>query len=205
MPAPRIDLLLLDFDGVLAQYAHARRCAALAAHAGCSPARVHEVLFDSGLERAYDSGALETRAYLRTLGEGIGAPVDEAAWIAARIAACRADPQVEALVLRAAMQRPIAVLTNNGALMAAAIPRIVPGLFPLLEGRVLCSGALGTRKPEAGAYAAALARLGGQAAATLFVDDRFVNVRGARQAGLHADTVHDARSMRRVLSRYRLL
>jgi len=40
---------------------------------------------------------------------------------------------------------------------------------------------------------------------TLFVDDLFVNVQGARAAGLHADTVVDARSMRTVIRRYGLL
>ncbi len=109
------------------------------------------------------------------------------------------------MVASVARQRPVAVLTNNGPLMAQAIPRIIPALFPALENRVLCSGMLGGRKPQVDVYAQALARLGARAAATLFVDDLFVNVQGARRAGLHADTVRDARSMRRVLVRYGLL
>lgn len=205
MIPPHLDLLLLDFDGVLARYERARRCAHLASTASCEPARVAEVLFASGLETAYDSGALATGDYLRRLGDGLGARVDEDAWIEARVAACRAEPRVMAMVAAVARQRPIAVLTNNGPLMARAIPRIVPDLFPALDDRVLCSGMFGGRKPHAAVYAQALARLGGQAAGTLFVDDLFVNVQGARRAGLHADTVRDARSMRRVLSRYGLL
>ena len=204
MTRPRLELLLLDFDGVLARYERQARCAHLAATAGCTPARVAEVLFGSGLEAAYDSGALDTGDYLRRLGDGLGAPVDEDAWIAARVAACQADPRILAMVAAAAARHPLAVLTNNGPLMARAIPRIVPALFPALEGRVLCSGMLGGRKPQAEVYARALDRLGARPAATLFVDDLFVNVQGARRAGLHADTVRDARSMRRVLSRYGL-
>ena len=114
------------------------------------------------------------------------------------------DPRILAMVAAVAMQCPVAVLTNNGPLMAQAIPHIVPGLFPMLDRRVLCSGMLGGRKPQPAVYTRALERLGARAAATLFVDDLFVNVQGARRAGLHADTVHDARSMRRVLSRYGL-
>lgn len=205
MIPPRIDLLLLDFDGVLARYERRLRCAHLARVAGCGAAQVDAVLFGSGLERAYDSGELQTDAYLRRLGDGIGARIDEATWIAARVAACEADPRVLALVAGVAAGRPVAVLTNNGPLMAQAIAQIVPTLFPALHGRVLCSGALGGRKPQAAVYAQALQRLDARAATTLFVDDLFVNVQGARRAGLHADTVDDARSMRRVFGRYGLL
>lgn len=204
MIVPRLDLLLLDFDGVLARYARPRRCVHLAATAGCEPSRVMEVLFASGLETTYDGGAITTTDYLRRLGDGLGARIDEDAWIAARVAACEADPRIQAMVAAVATRHRVAVLTNNGPLMAQAIPRIVPGLFPMLEGRVLCSGMFGGRKPQAAVYTQALERLGARAATTLFVDDLFVNVQGARRAGLHADTVRDARSMRRVLTRYGL-
>lgn len=204
MIAPRLELLLLDFDGVLARYERSLRCAYLAQVADCPPAHVMQVLFSSGLELAYDSGTLDTDAYLRSLGNGLGAPIDEATWIEARIAACRPDPRILAMVAAVARHCPVAILTNNGPLMAQAIPRIVPELSPILEGRVLCSGMLGGRKPQVGVYARALERLGAHASKTLFVDDLFVNVQGARRAGLHADTVRDARSMRRVLTRYGL-
>lgn len=200
-----LQLLLLDFDGVLASYARELRCRSLAAHAGCAPSTVAAALFDSGLESAYDSGMIATGDYLATLGGHLGAVVDEETWIAARVDACRADPQIIEMVLAAAARLPVAVLTNNGPLMARAIQRIVPALFPMLDGRVLCSGALGGRKPQRQVYDAALRQLGAPPAATLFIDDLFVNVRGARAAGLHADTVKDARSMRRVLRRYGVL
>lgn len=202
-PTPT-SLLLLDFDCVLAHYARPRRMAALATAAGCSPQRVHEVLFAQGLERAYDAGAIDTHAYLAQLSEELGHPIDRATWIAARVAACRADPSVVAQVLAVSATTAVAVLTNNGPLMLDAIERVVPSLFPLLQDRVLCSGALGGRKPDVQVYQRALAQLGQRAEHTLFVDDLFVNVRGARAAGLHADTVRDARALRRVLKRYGL-
>ncbi|GAB3515563.1 HAD-IA family hydrolase [Pseudoxanthomonas daejeonensis] len=204
MIAPRLELLLLDFDGVLARYERALRCAHLAQVAGCPATQVMQVLFSSGLELAYDSGALDTATYLRQLGEGVGTRIDETAWIDARVAACAPDPRILAMVAAVARRYPVAILTNNGPLMAQAIPRIVPELFPALDGRVLCSGTLGGRKPQATVYTQALERLGARAASTLFVDDLFVNVQGARRAGLHADTVRDARSMRRVLARFGL-
>ncbi|UUF01382.1 HAD-IA family hydrolase [Xanthomonas hortorum] len=203
MPLAAPSLLLLDFDGVLACYSRPRRVAALAAAAACTPQRVQQVLFEQGLERAYDAGAIDTQDYLAQLSEGLGGVIDRATWIDARVAACRADPSVVAQVLAVSATTAVAVLTNNGPLMVEAIERIVRALFPLLQGRVLCSGALGGRKPDLQVYQRALAQLDATAAArTLFVDDLFVNVRGARAAGLHAETVRDARGLRRVLKRY---
>jgi len=196
--------LLLDFDGVLAQYSRPQRMRHLADHAGCSPSHVHASLFASGLETAYDGGEIDTATYLARLGAAIGRPVDEAAWIAARVAACRPFTEVVEHAAGLAQQMQVAVLTNNGPLMARAIASIVPGLARALDGRVFCSGQFGGRKPQREVYLRALAALGTQPRHTLFIDDLFTNVRGARAAGLWADTSRDPRTFRRVLARHRL-
>ncbi|WP_147208371.1 HAD-IA family hydrolase, partial [Pseudoxanthomonas taiwanensis] len=135
----------------------------------------------------YDAGRVSTADYLRELGEGIGAAVDETAWLLAL------DPEL-----------PMAVLTNNGELAARVVLQVAAPLAPRLGGRVLCSGSLGGRKPEPQVYLRALERLGWNAADTLFIDDLFANVQGARRAGLHADSVRDARALGRVLKRFGL-
>lgn len=195
-------LVLLDFDGVLVQYRRDLRIAHLAAAAGVASTRVREALFDSGLEATYDSGDMATADYLQRLGENLGAEIDASTWIAARVAACVADPRVIEQVLALSAHTPIAVLTNNGPLLAEAMPRIVPALFPTLAGRVLCSGALGLRKPDPEIFRRALAHFRMPAQQTLFMDDLFINVQGARSIGMHADTVKDARGLRRVLKRH---
>ncbi|VXB18617.1 Hydrolase [Luteimonas sp. 9C] len=202
---PVLRLVLFDFDGVLARYSHHARLASLARVAGCTPARVSAVLFESGLERAYDSGALDTAAYLQQLGAGLGCTIDADTWLDARIAGTRAEPIALDLVAAVASKVQVGVLTNNGALMLDAIVRIVAPLFPMLDGRVLCSGSLGVRKPDRAIFEHALAHFDVSAREALFVDDLFVNVQGARAAGLHADTVVDARSLRTVLRRYGLV
>jgi len=196
--------LLLDFDGVLATYSRPIRLARLADHAGCSAERVHQALFVSGLETAYDGGQIDTVEYLDRLGHALGARIDEATWLSARVGACRPVAAVVDGALRLARRMRVAVLTNNGPLMAHAIERIVPELFPALAGRVFCSGQFGGRKPEREVYLRTLAALGEGPRETRFVDDLFVNVRGARAAGLWADTARDPRAFRRVLARHHL-
>ncbi|MGY1408450.1 MULTISPECIES: HAD-IA family hydrolase [unclassified Luteimonas] len=201
---PGIRRILFDFDQVLAPYRHERRIAALASFAGCPHEQVREVLFASGLESEFDRGAIDTGTYLERLGSGIGRPVDAEAWIAARMAGSVAEVAMLERVAALDMSLELAVLTNNGVLMAQAIPRILGPLGARFEGRVLCSGALRVRKPDPTVFRLALERLGWQRADTLFVDDSFANVQSARKVGLHAETVVDARSLGRVLRRYTL-
>ena len=199
---PRIHQVLFDFDGVLAHYRHEVRIAHLAAHAGCASERVREVLFVSGLETEYDSGTIDTAAYLGRLGEGLGAVVDEGTWLASRMAGSTA---IDGVLERIAALHPalsLGVLTNNGLMMTHAIPRIVAPMAARIEGRVLTSGGLQMRKPATATFTRALDVLGWEAGSTLFVDDKFTNVQGARDAGLHAETVTDARSFGKALKRY---
>ncbi len=204
MTPPRIRHVLFDFDGVLAHYRHALRIGHLAESCGHPHERVREVLFASGLETEYDGGAISTESYLSRLSEGLARRIDSDTWIAARLAGTQANDGAIAQILALDPAIELGVLTNNGVLMAQAIPRIVAPLLPRIEGRVLCSGALGARKPAVGVFSLAIERLGWAAHETLFVDDVFANVQGARAAGLHADTVTDARSLRRVFRRYAL-
>lgn len=199
-----IRLLLLDVDGVLLQYQRSRRVLYLAQALQCSTARVQAALFDSGLETAYDAGQVSTDDYLAQLGDALDATVDVPTWIAARQAACWPQTAVVQRLLAVDESVALAVLTNNGPLMAQVLPALLPRLHARLQPRVLCSGMLGGRKPDPAVFKRALQRLDADPGHTLFVDDLFTNVRGARAAGLHAETVRDGRGLGKVLKRYQI-
>lgn len=202
---PSIELVLLDVDGVLLDYQRAHRVQHFARSLGVAAEDVSRLLFETGLETRYDSGQLDTATYLHSLSEGLQQVVSEADWIAARVAGCRPRPDVVQRLMALPGSLRLAVLTNNGALMAQVVAQLLPGLCARIgSDAVLCSGMLGGRKPDPAVFTRALQRLQGTAARTLFVDDLFTNVRGARSAGLHAETVRDGRGLGRVLRRYGL-
>ena len=202
--AVAVECLLLDFDGVLVRHARHLRVRHLAASTGCSVAQVQAALFDSGLEQQHDAG-LDSTLYLQQVSAALGSTLSIAQWQAARIAASLPQAGVIERIEQVARRLPIAILTNNGALMADTIPPILPTLATALHGRILCSGALGGRKPDPAVFVQAVELLGARAGRTLFIDDLFTNVRGARQAGLQAETAADSRSIGKVLKRYALV
>lgn len=202
--SPLLRCVLFDLDDVLVDYDRDERVRRLAAAIGSTPPAVHAAIYESGIEEAGDSGALSAAAYLDALGAQLGCPVSVQAWTAARRAATRIRPDVLAAAASLGGALTLALLTNNGVLMAEQLPRIVPALFPLFEGRAFASAQFGARKPDTRVYTACLARLGVPPQATLFVDDNEANVEGARRAGLHGHHYRDLAGLRESLASFGL-
>ncbi|MBD8636219.1 HAD-IA family hydrolase [Stenotrophomonas sp. CFBP 13725] len=202
---PLIDVLLLDVDGVLLDYDGARRIRHLAEALRVPALRVSHALQEGGLDAAYDSGDVDTVGYLQRLSTALDAEVDAPTWVAARVVASRPCDAVIQRVLALPPTLRIGLLTNNGPMMTEVLAQLLPTLCVRARGHILCSAMLGGRKPDPAVYLRALDWVKAAPRRTLFIDDLFRNVRGARLAGLHAETADDGRSLGRVFKRYGLV
>jgi putative hydrolase of the HAD superfamily len=201
MPRPP-RLVLFDLDGVLADYDRPARCAALArAAGGVDEAAMFEAMFGAhGLEHASDRGVIGLEGSLAGLRERHGWTIDAASFLDARRLSTRVRPDMLALCRTLAAQARIAVFTNNGDWVGEHIALIAPELPAMFGEAIVCSGQMRQSKPDAPAFLACLARLGGvDAASTLFVDDNADNVAGARAAGLDALLFTHIHSLRHAL------
>ncbi|WP_130619300.1 HAD family hydrolase [Dyella amyloliquefaciens] len=196
--------VLFDLDEVLADYDRSIRVGHLAQAIDSTPEAVYAAIYQSGIEDAADRGELTSQAYLDALGAYLRRPVSVEAWTAARREATRLRPELLALAKSLAERVTVAVLTNNSLLLVQQLPRIVPALFPLFEGRSFASAEFGASKPDPRVYLSCLARLSMPADATLFVDDNLSNVEGALQAGLYAHHYQDLAGLRSTLARFDL-
>jgi len=189
-------------DGVLVDYEPAVRVATIASAIGRMPSEVHAAIYESGIETAGDMGRLGADAYLDALGRQLGTPLPEAAWVEGRKRATRARGWAIDLAGSLVTTCGVAVLTNNGHLLARHWPAIVPDFFPLFTARALVAADFGAAKPEPSVYRAALAHLGWLAGETLFIDDVAVNVDGAVEAGLSGHVFTGEREMRLAICRF---
>lgn len=200
-----IDCVLFDLDGVLADYDRGTRVEILARQLGRHAEAVRAAIYASGIEDAADAGLLDTPAYLSALGRELGCTIDADSWVEARRAATRIRPAM--LELAGALHGrgiTVAVLSNNGTLMAERWLAIVPALFPLFEGRAFCSARLGAAKPSPVAYLRCLEALAVPPTAALFIDDNAANVAGAYAAGLRGHRFVDLPRLRQALAQYGL-
>jgi putative hydrolase of the HAD superfamily len=200
-----IRCVLFDLDGVLADYDRDIRIDTLARLIHRSSVAVRAAIYESGIEDAADAGTLSANAYLDALSGELGVIVNTDDWTTARRAATcvRSDGLVLAESI-ASRGITVGLLTNNGWLMAQALPVIVPALFPLFAGRAFCAAQFGAAKPDAEAYIGCVKALGASPHATLFIDDNAANVQGARTAGLSAHQFIDMPDLSRALARWGL-
>ena len=197
-------LVLFDLDGVLVSYDRQARVAHLATACGVDPATVWSCVFESGLEDRFDAGLVDAGGYLAALSDALGTRVSRDAWAAARGAAMQVATRTVELVERVARERDVAILTNNGELLVDVLPELLPRLVAPFAGRVLCSARFRRRKPDPRVYRSAVALLGHEPSATLFLDDSMANIDGARSAGLDAAHVRQPAELGDVLAAYGL-
>ncbi|WP_293867139.1 HAD family phosphatase [uncultured Alsobacter sp.] len=179
-----IRFAIFDMDDVLCAYDVGGRIRKLADFAGRTPEEVSRDIWESGFLHEADNGRWDADAFLKEFGDRLGAPIDKETWLAIRRTSMQPLPDTLALVRRLAGRMPVAVLTNNDALVAREIDALFPALRGLFGNRILVSATLGWAKPDPHCYLAACKWLAFNPTETFFTDDLQVNVEGARMAGL---------------------
>jgi putative hydrolase of the HAD superfamily len=179
-------MVIFDLDGVLCDFDAAARLASLTGITGIPADRIHGATFGSQFECDAEAGIYRTGAeYLAAFNARLQFPLTREQWIAARRVAMRPRPEMLAYVARLRKRVPVAVLTNNGALLREALPVLAPEVWQLFGERCHASCEFAARKPEPRVYTRLLARYQVAAESAVFVDDSPGNVVGARAAGLH--------------------
>lgn len=185
MTGPSFSFLVFDLDGVLLDFHPERRLARLAAITGLTPVFLQAAIWDSDFERSAEAGAWPSgEAYLAAFNARIGVAVTRDQWIAARREAMTPRAAVIGYLRRLRERVPLALLTNNGALLLEALPQLCGDVTELFGERLHASFQFGARKPDPAVYQRLLARHGVPPTAALMVDDDARNVGGAVQAGL---------------------
>lgn len=179
-------LLLLDMDDVLVDYSHTIRCRVLAEMTGASEKYVHDAVFASGLETRSDRGEFDLDMYMDLLRSEWGLSIPGDAFIAARKQATRVRPGMLKICEDISEQVQLGIFSNNAHWLYQNASQIVPELMPLFRQRFVCSGSIGSAKPDEFAFLQCVQRLGFSPYSTLFVDDKIKNVEGAKLAGLDA-------------------
>jgi HAD superfamily hydrolase (TIGR01509 family) len=177
-------LALFDMDNVLCDYDRERRLRLLTRLSGQPPAAILAAIWRSGFEGAADAGLMSAEEYLAGFGARLGRPLSREAWIAARRDSMTPWPEVLALVERVRERTIVAVLSNNGFLLAETIDAMFPALRPLFGDNILVSARFGIKKPKEDIYRRAAAEFGVSPQECFFTDDKPWNVAGAERAGM---------------------
>lgn len=200
-----LKLAIFDMDDVLCVYDRAARIEALAALSGRSPDFILSAIWQSGFEARSDAGDLDSARYLAGFGERLGYPLTRAQWVEARRLAMSPCPEVLSMVAAVGARVPVALLTNNGFLVAEEIADLFPALPALFGERLFVSAMFGRKKPDPEIYRALASRVGVAPHEAFFTDDKPRNVSGAEQAGLTGHVFTSPQGLAGALARHGLL
>ncbi|RME28563.1 MAG: HAD family phosphatase [Deltaproteobacteria bacterium] len=173
-----VEVVLFDVGGVLAQEAIEWKAFDLAARYGIDP----QHLVESGrrLRRRADLGLISEQQYWKRLLEKFGIEARQSDLSIERYVA--SVPGTLRILAKLSEGARCAILSNDSVELAEARMRKL-GYRKLAE-RVFVSAEMGMVKPQPEIYLAAARTLGCEPRACLMVDDREINLAGARKAGM---------------------
>jgi len=196
-------LFIFDMDDVLYDYDWRARMAGMTRMTGHSLEELRRRWWTAEGEWAAEAGGFATgAAYLAALEEALETPVDEDEWVRVRGAAMTPRPEALAAVRRAAELGTVTLLTNNGALTAAHLPKLAPELVDIFGEHLYTSSDYGARKPDPVVFSRVLEAYGVEAQRAFFADDMPENVEGAASVGITAHLYSTAGEMRAAIEEF---
>ena len=190
---PTYDTILLDLGGVLIDVDYHATAEAFQALGHADFEQLYSQAQQDHLFDGFEVGALspaEFRDRIRAvLGSGLTDTVIDTSWNAMLGSV---HPQRIDLVHRLKQRYQVLLLSNTNAIHVPAFEAIIAQENGITDFKALFHGAyysceIGLRKPDAASFLHVLEKHGADPARTLFMDDSIQHVRGARQAGLHAE------------------
>lgn len=179
---PALEAVVFDFGNVLCTFDNRRILAGLAPLCGLPPAELGRRIAGSDLPRAYESGEIDSPAFLAGLSALCGHAFPEAAFLQAFTGIFTPIEPVWRLVRRLKPRYRLGLLSNTNPWHFEHSIRPTP-VFPLFDA-VTLSYEVRAMKPDPRIYADAVAKLARPPAACVFIDDLAENVEGARAAGM---------------------
>lgn len=176
-----------DVGNVLLTFDPWRLVRRIAAAVGIPPEQVWNILFQTDLYRRYECGQIATPDFFQCFAQAATRPLDYPSFAAAAYDVFEPNEPVMDFVTRlhqAGCGLGILSNTNDGHWSL-----ICDGRYPVISGcfeHYVLSCRIGSMKPDAAIYQAAIRQAGCRADEIFFVDDRPENVAGAQQAGLDA-------------------
>ncbi len=204
--APTVSHLLLDFGNVVAGFDHLTACRRLVAHTRLDEDEIHQRIFGTDLEPAFDRGELDGDEFY----ERVVTTVDARNLTFERFAEIWSDIYFANTAIDAVLREVVGtlyLLSNTNELHWPRVRKMA--VLRHFADRCILSFEVGARKPDPAIFEAALRRMQTAPERVLFVDDLTANLDPARKLGMHVLHYdcrrHDAAVLVDCLRRHRLL
>ncbi|MCX2723831.1 HAD family hydrolase [Roseibium salinum] len=146
-----------------------------------------------------------SEGYLAQFAGLLGYPIDFETWAEIHRRMLRPRPDVLNLARETGKRADIAMLTNNGMLLKAALPVCAPEIIEIFGDNAHVSAEFKVRKPDPLVYRRICEAYGHSPERSAFIDDKEENVTGAQEAGLHGHLYTSPEDLRDFLRSHGLI
>lgn len=193
-----IRTIVFDFGNVVGYFDHRPTLERLAPHTPLSVAELQRRLYGGDLEIRYESGQLDTAAFLQKVRHHCRLRCSDEVIAAAWVDIFRPNLDVGELIAQLKNHYRLLLLSNTNELHARRFRRQFAEVLQHFEALVL-SYKIGHRKPEPEVFEHCRRLAGCAAEECLFIDDLPANVAGALAVGWHGMVYRDIVGLRRDL------
>ncbi len=201
-----IRFVIFDMNEVLYDWDPGLRLRLLEDLTGRPAAEIDEAVWGGPHEAEAEAGSPDTaEGYLEQFGRLLGYPIDFDTWTDIHRRMMRPRTDVLDLVRRVKKRAEVAMLTNNGMMLKAALPVCAPEMIGIFGEKAHVSAEFKVRKPDPLIYKRICAKYGYAPRNSAFVDDKAENVAGAEAAGLSGHVYSTCEELQSYLVRNKLV
>ncbi len=186
VPIKDIRGIFFDFGNVICTFDNHRALAALASLCGRSPEALARLIFGSDLPEAYESGAIDSQAFLAGVSALFGHAFEEASFVQAFTDIFTPIPSTFDLIRRLRPRYRLGLISNTNPWHAEHDIRTT-SVFPLFDA-VTFSHEVHATKPDPRIFQDALVKLGLEPGACVFIDDIPTFAEAATALGMNGIT-----------------
>ena len=181
----KIEFIYFDLGKVILEFDHALACQQIAADANVSVEEVRRVLFQTDLQRRYETGLITSDQFHDQFCVATGSNLDKDALLLAGSDIFSMNQPIKPLIAGlSAGNIPIGILSNT----CQAHWEFIVDRFAVVRefSLAILSFEVKSMKPDQQIYREAIKTAGVEAKKIFFMDDRIENVKGAKAAGIDA-------------------
>ncbi len=201
-----IEFVVFDMNEVLYDWDPQVRLKLLEELTGRPAAEIDAAVWGGPHEAEAEAGNPGTaEGYLEQFGKLLDYPIDFETWADIHRRMMRPRPDVLDLGRQVKARADVAMLTNNGMMLKAALPDCAPEMIEIFGEKAHVSAEFKVRKPDPQIYRRICGKYGHAPERSAFIDDKEANVRGAEEAGLVGHVYTTYEDFRSFLGRHELI
>lgn len=197
----QVKFVYFDLGNVVVNFDHSRISKNLSLLTGQPEGRIHQAIFESGLQQQYESGHISTEKYVQQFSQLTDSNPSNQEFCFAISDIFWLNRSIIPLITQLWNSgTPIAVLSNT----CTAHWEFVLNRFPIIKTffgdcKNILSYEIGAMKPEPKIYQFAVEMAGVDAHRILFMDDREENVVGARQFAMRSEIYRSPKQFAQIM------